>query len=146
MSSQSVALNNGQQAIINTDLSKIFLWNRRSAKGNIANATGAPVTVLEGTVMGRIGATDKLTPFTSAAVDGSQHPIGVLCETYVVPANSNIDVYICDGGDVAAEKLLFQGADTLETVISARRVKDLIVLNTDLKLVYSTEMTAYDNQ
>jgi hypothetical protein len=145
MSTQSVT-NNGQQAKINTDRSKVFLWNRRSAKGQITNGTGAPITILEGTVMGRIGATNLLVAFTSAAVDGSQHPIGVLMTDYTIAAGATADVFICDAGDVAAEKLLFQGADTLETVISGRRVKDLLQMNAPgLKLVYSTELTNFDN-
>lgn len=136
----------GQSAVANTDRSNIFLNGIRTAKGNIANATGSAVTVLEGTVMGRIGSTDKLTPFTSGANDGSQHPIGILADTYIIPASSSLDVFMVNGGDVAADKLLFQGADSLETIISSRRVKDLLRTNgMALQLISSTELTKFDN-
>lgn len=147
MSSQTVVLNTGSQAIVNTDTSKVFLWNRRSEKGQITNGTGGTVNYPEGTVMGRISASGLYAPFASAAVDGTQHPIGVLIKSYAIVAADTQDVFICVSGDVAAEKLIFQGADTLNTVISGQRVRDILQgKSVGIKLVFATEMTATDNQ
>lgn len=134
------------QLKVNTDRSKVFLWNRRSEKGQITNGTGGTVNYPEGTVMGRISASGKFAPFASGAVDGTQHPIGVLIESYAIVAADTQDVFISVSGDVAEEKLIFQGADTLETVISGQRVRDILQgKSVGIKLVKSTEMTNYDN-
>lgn len=135
---------NGQALQVNTTLAKVFLWNRRSQAGQITNGGGAPVSYPEGTVMGRIASTGKLVPFTSAAADGSGIPIGVLIDSYTVGAGLSQNVFICDDGDVAAEQLKFQGADTLETVVALRRVKDHLK-SAGVKVIYSTEMTAHDS-
>ncbi len=144
MSSQSIALNNGQQAIINTDTSKIFLWNRRSSKGTLANSTYADVVHPIGTVMGRISATGKLKPMTSGASDGSQIPVGVLMNTYTVEASSEREVHIVDDGDVASDKLVFQGSDTLNTVVSGSQYIDYLK-RLGIKVIESTDLTEYDN-
>lgn len=148
MSTQTVALNSGNQAIINTNTAKVFLWNRRSEKGQITNGTGATVNFPEGTVLGRISATGKLAVFASAAVDGTQHPIGVLIGDYAIVAADTQDVFMCVAGDVVAEKLIFQGADTLDTVISGQRVRDIIQgKSVGIKLIFgSAELTGVDNQ
>lgn len=145
MSSQSIVLNNGQQAIINTDRSKIFVWNNRYDKADYTNGGGSPVTLLAGTLMGRISASGKVIPLASAAADGSQFPIGILNEDHVVAAGATASVFYCVAGDVAEEKVILAGADTLETVVSGQRMRDRITSYTGIKLVRATEMTAYDN-
>lgn len=146
MSKQTVAENNGTQAIIHTDRSKVFLWNRRSAKGQIQNSDlYDPITIPEGTVLGRISATGLLTPFTSGASNGSQFPVGVLIGDRTIQEGETQDVHFCDDGDVAAEKLIFQGSDTLDTVVSGQRVRDRLKMM-GVKVIESTEMTATDNE
>lgn len=142
---QEVVLNTGQQAIINTDTSNIFLWNRRSEKGQVNNSDlYDPLVIPAGTVMGRIASSGYLTPFTSGASDGSQFPIGVLCSDYTIEEGDTQYVYICDDGDVAAEKLIFQDTDTLDTVVDDQRVRDRLKA-AGVKVIVSTEMTGYDN-
>lgn len=145
MSSQNVALNTGQQAIIHTDTSKTFLWNRRSQPGQITNGGDYAELYLEGTVMGRISATGLFTPFTSGASDGSQWPIGVLVEDHTIEDGDTHNVFICDDGDVAAEKLVFDGTDDLDTVVDGRQVRDWLK-SAGIKVITSTEMTATDNE
>lgn len=146
MSSQTVPLNTGQQMIVHTDLSKTFLWNRRSQPGQINNSDlYDPVTIPEGTVMGRISATGLLTPFTSGASDGSQWPIGVLVDTHIIDEGDTHNVFICDDGDVAAEKLVFDGSDDLDTVVDGRQVRDWLKV-TGIKVITATELTATDNE
>lgn len=148
MSVQTVVLNNGQQAIINTDLTKVFLFNRQSQEGTLLNATGAPVTYLEGQLLGRIGASNRLVPFAKAASDGSQFPVGVLIGQVTVAAGGTAKVFMCVAGDIAEEKLILGGADTPDTNVGGRTIRDLIQAETvGLKLVPSTDMSGgYDNQ
>jgi len=143
--SQSIVYNNGQQMIINTDTSKVFLWNRRSQPCNIINSGGAPVTYLEGQVMGRISASGNIIPCVAAAVDGSQFPIGVLIDGLTVAAGATVPCFICDDGDVASELLIFNGAETLSTVVSGRQMRDWLKL-AGIKLVAGVDLTGYANQ
>lgn len=144
MSSQIIALNNGQQAIINTDTSNLFLWNRRSEKGILANSTYGAVTILAGTVMGRISATGRLAVMTSGASNGSQIPVGVLLMNYTLDASSEREVFIVDDGDVAADKLIFQGSDTLNTVVAGSQYRDYLK-RLGIKVINAEEMTEFDN-
>lgn len=146
MSSNNIVLNTGQQAIINTDLSKIFVGNNRTETANYTNDTYDDVILTAGTLMGRISATNEITPLTSAAVDGSQFPVGVLNQTRVVEAGETVTVAICVSGDVVESKVILQGADVMTTVISGRTIKDRIGADTvGIKLVGSNELTDYDN-
>jgi hypothetical protein len=144
MSTQSTVLNTGQQAIINTDTSKVFLWNRRSQKESMTNSTYDPITYPIGTVMGRITSTGKIVPLTSGASNGSQYPVGILEETYVIEDGTTVDVFICDDGDVDDNKIVLQGSDTLATVVAGRTLRDWIKAQ-GIKLIPTTEMTDYDN-
>lgn len=146
MAEQNVVFNNGQQAIINTSTPEIFLWNKRSAPGQINNATYDPITYPEGTVLGRVSTTGLLKPLTSGASDGSQFPAGILMSGYTVEEGETRDVFMCVQGDVAAEQLIFQGSDTLSTVVDGRQLRDHFQL-LGIKLVVATEMSGpYDNQ
>lgn len=145
MSKQEIVSQTANQLIINTDTSKVFLWNRRSQPGEIQNSDlYDPVTHPEGTVMGRISASGLLTPFTSGASDGSQFPIGVLISDVTVEEGDTVQCFICDDGDVAAEQLIFQGSDDLDTVVSNRQVRDWLK-SAGIKPITSTELTGYDN-
>lgn len=142
---QTIVSQTSNSLIVNTDTSNVFLWNRRSQKGQINNGTSYdPKVYPEGTVLGRISSSGLLTPFTSGASDGSQYPIGILVSDYTIAEGATASVYMCDDGDVAAEKLIFQGSDTLETVVSGQRVKDRLKA-AGVKVIFSKEMTGYDN-
>lgn len=147
MSSQTIALNNGRQATINTDVSKIFVGDNRYQKDNYTNNSSYdPITLLAGTVMGRISASNLVVPMKSTAGDGSQLPVGILADDLVLASGAQENVTLVDMGDVAAYKLIFAlPGDGLDTVVSSRRYKDHIAAQ-GLKLVYGEEMTGYDNQ
>lgn len=146
MSQNTIVLNTGQQAIINTDLSKIFVGNNRTETANFTNDTYDDITLQAGTLMGRIAATNEITPLTSGASDGSQFPVGVLNQTRVVEAGDTVNVAICVSGDVVESKVILQGSDTMNTVISGRTIKDRIGADTvGIKLVGSNELTDFDN-
>jgi hypothetical protein len=146
MSTQTVQLNNGQQANIKTDISKTFLWNNRFEAAQYTNGGGAPVTLAEGTLLGRISGTGKVLPLASAAVDGSALPVGLLNEDKTIAAGATIDLYMCVQGDVASEKIIFQGADTIDTVVSGRRLRDHLQAQGIRPVAAADELTAYDNE
>ena len=143
--SQTIGINNGQQLTVNTDTSKIFLWNNRFDKGSYTNSTYDAVTILAGTVVGMTTA-GALVPFTSGASNGSQYIVGILNEDHVLEAGETKEVYFCVYGDVAEEMLIFQGSDDLETVVDSRRVREKIASETvGIKLIASTDLTKIDN-
>jgi Bacteriophage lambda head decoration protein D len=136
------------QAQFDYDISKIFIWNNRYEEGTLNNATAGPLDYLPGTLLGRIAATGKLVPCTSGAIDGSGIPVGVL-KTSVSQLGAGADqlVNFCIAGDVAAEKLILDGADTLDTDYNGRILRDRINADTmGIKAVEGTELTGFDNQ
>lgn len=147
MSTNEVVSNTGNFAIVNTDTSKIFIWKNRYDGGTYTNEGYDDETLLAGTLMGRISATQKLAKHNSSNADGSQYPVGVLASDYTVEAGQNKEIQICVSGDVAEEMVLLHTGDTMDTVISGRSIRDRIGADTvGVNLVSSTEMTAYDNQ
>lgn len=146
MSSQSSSIS-GNQATINTDVSKIFLRDNRYQKNNhLNNGAYDPLTLVAGTLLGRIGSSDLVVPLFSLAGDGSQYPVGILAHDVEIESGETKEISFCDFGDVAYDKVvLFYSGDTLETVVSSRRLKDYLQAQ-GVKLITGTEMTAYDNQ
>lgn len=146
MSKSEVVFNQGNMMIVNTDTTKIFVWNNRYDKALMNNATYDPITVPEGTVLGRISATGKVKPLTSGASDGSQFPVGI-----AGPGNTVIDdgtdgtIYFCVDGDVVEGKVLLQGSDTLNTVVSGIQIRDRLKAQ-GIKLVSAEQQTHTDNQ
>lgn len=146
MSEQNIVLNTGRALFVNTDTSKIFLWNNRYQPYPYNNSAYDAVTIPAGTVMGTVSATGWVKPLASGASDGSQFPVGILAEDYTVDGGDLINVSICVAGDVAADQLVFQGSDNLDTTVSSRRLRDRIGSDTvGVKLVTTTEMTKEDN-
>jgi len=147
MSTATIALNTANQLNINRDTAKVFLGSNRYEPEVHTNITGAEETLVAGTVMGRIAATGLLLPLKSAAVDGSQYPVGILTEDVTLAIAASANVSICVAGDVAEEQLGFDGADDLSTIIDGRQLGDRIASDTvGIKLVPTTELTGYDNQ
>jgi len=149
--SQEVVLDTANQLFANTDLTKIFVWNNRyiNALFEDTNATYDDVTIPAGTLMGRIGASQLVVPLASGASDGSQFPLGILAEDIVVLASSSYskNVAICVEGDVDESKVVLDGSDTLDTLISSRSIRDRIGSDTvGVNLVLADQLTGYDNQ
>jgi len=152
--SQSEALRTSQQVIANTNKEKLFIGDNTFQKGNLLNNSSYNNLVIPmGTVVGRIGETGTLVPLSHNSNDGSQHPVGVLAhDVELDAAETQSNVTICDGGEVAEELLTFNSgtATTLESVVTNpsgqnRRVRDLLQ-DQGIKLRTRTHMTNYDNQ
>jgi hypothetical protein len=145
MATQTTGTSTSNQLTVHTDRAKIFIWNNRYERADYT-AGGSPVTLLEGTVMGRIATTRKVVPMASGAADGSQIPLGILKEDYSLAAGQTAQVWICVSGDVAEEKLILAGSDTLDTVVAGQTIRDRIAsLTLGVKLVKATRLTETDN-
>jgi len=147
MSKVTNVLNNDNQSITNYNTEKIFIRNNEFRGSEVyTNGTGGDLVLPEGTVMGRVTADGKLTPLKSAAVDGSETPVGVLASDYTVLDTESANVTICIGGHVDAEGLVFDGADTLDTVIGGRTLRDRLNADTlGIKVVESNQLSNFDN-
>lgn len=139
------------QMAVDYDNAKIFIWNNRYSKANLVNTTGAELTLVAGTVLGRISATGKIAVMKSASVDGSQLPIGILAENITLAIGANADLNFCVAGDVANEEVVFDGADTVLTEITLStddaitKIYGDMIADLGIRLVSGTELTGYDN-
>ncbi len=137
--------NTDNQSTGQYDRSIIFLGDN-SFESQPFKVNVAEITLVAGTVMGRVSATGTVIPLVAAAADGSNIPFGILAENIVIPIGDTPDLSICVEGKVAIEKLIFNLTETVATVVSGRRLDDRISGDTvGIKLVASTEMTVLDN-
>lgn len=146
MSKQTILNNTGQQLQVNTDRSRIFLWENRYHDGNwLNNSQYDPLTLPAGTLMGRIKTTGVLVPLTSWATDGSQYPVGILADDITLDAGDTQQVSLCIYGDVAEAKVgLYGSGDSLDTVVDNRQLRDHIAAQ-GIRLIPTTDMTDFDN-
>lgn len=147
---QTTGTNTNNQLTVKSDTSKIFIGDNRhdTFTASIENSTYDDVTYLAGTLFGQKSADLSVKPLASGASDNSQYPLGVLAHDITVEAGDTYEeqVTLCVEGRVAEDKVLLQGSDTLDTIISGRTLRARIGADTvGIKLVSSTEMTSYDN-
>lgn len=131
-----------------TDISKIFLGGTQTISNSyINNSSYDPITLLAGTVMGRISSTGVLAPCTSNASDGSKYPIGILMQDLVIDSGDTVTACVCLAGRVAQEKVIFfRFSDSLSTVVDARQYRDRIGSDSvGILLVPSVDNSYADN-
>mgnify|MGYP003634981798 CR=1 FL=1 len=146
MSSITTVNQTENQVQFNIDQSKMFIWDNRYENVTFRNLTGGTLSYAVGTVLGRISATGKVTEMKSAATDGSELPIGILATVITDLATvSDVVINMCTAGDVAEEKLIFNGADVITTAEQARIYRDWLQL-AGIKAVLGTDLTGFDNQ
>lgn len=141
----------------NTDLAKIFVFNRRTSSGTFkteVNNTYNDGYIPAGTVLGRATSgpdAGLIKPFTSTATDGSQYVVGILLDNFFLPAGQTVTgqtVWFCVEGDVASNLVQFNnGTDTLQTVCAnGRTCEDKIGAEAvAIKLVRTEIMTDFNN-
>lgn len=148
MSSQTGRDSGTNQYTVDTERAAIFLGDNDSIKDSyINNSTYDPITLAIGTVMGRVGTTGVLVPFTSDASDGSQYVVGILQNEITLEDGESAMGSVVVSGKVAADKLIFvKPGDSLDKVVSSQRVRDKIMRETmGILLVSSDELSGYDN-
>lgn len=151
MSNQTVVLNNGTVLHVDNDFNKVFIGRNEYEGGfTFNNNTGGQATFPVGTLVGRRADNGKIVALASGTgTQGENIPLGVLAQeiTDLADAADVTDITICVAGKVAEEKLDLQGADTLDTVISTRRLRDRILGDTKgVILIASDDLTNFDNQ
>jgi hypothetical protein len=150
MSDQTIVLNQGNQAIIRTDLSRIFVGKNRYLKAKYNNSDYAQKSLRAGQVLGRVTATGWLKECVTTATDGSQTPIGVLGEDIDIAGGALVDMYFCSEGDVVADKLIWsETADTLSVLdktVSSKRIRDYFQLAGIKLITENTELSNFDNE
>lgn len=147
MSSVNNTFSNSNFSITNYDTSKMFVGENSWAQGEFTNSTYDDVTLVQGTLLGRVASTGEIVVCTSAASDGSQFPVGVLANNVVVAAGDTQTLTYCIAGEVIESKIVFDGSDTLATVVSSRTFRDRIASDTaGIVLVATQELTDFDNQ
>jgi len=144
MSSQTIVTNTGVQATINTDLSRVFLWENRYASADFNNELYDPLVMKAGKLLGRVAATQTLALCDTDSTDGSQYPIGILAEDVTIADGETKSVAYCIYGDVAEDKIILNGNDTLSSVVGGQSLRDRIAMM-GVRIIPSTEMTAHDN-
>lgn len=131
-----------------TDVSKIFLGdNQTIANSYVNNTSYDPITLLAGTVLGRVATTGVLVPAISTATDGSQNVVGILGQDLLVDAGDSVNALVFVSGRVAQEKIIFRkSTDTLKTVVNGRQYRDQIGGQTvGIKLVPTAQNSYPDN-
>lgn len=147
MSSAETTLQTRNQMFTNYDSSKVFIRIKQTEHGEFTNDTYDDVTLLAGTLMGRVTASSQLIPLASGASDGSQLPVGVLMESLIVAAGDTANVAVVVEGEVDESMLILDGSDTLDTVVASRRLRDLIPASTlGIKITSVDELSNFDNQ
>jgi len=147
MSTQTIVNNTGNQAHVDFDVSKVFIFGNEYQSFDFENTTGSELVLATGTLVGRVTATNNLEILKSAAVDGSQFPVGILLSCPTLAIGETRKVSVCIKGNVAEEKVILEGADTLETMITGRSIRDRIAGDTaGIMLRVTDELTDFDNQ
>lgn len=143
----TVAVDNQSQLFVNYAYDDVFLRDNEFHSANYTNSTGSAVTLNIGTVLGRISATGLLLPLQSTATDGSQFPVGILAQQVTVADAATVTLNYCVQGDVSESNIeLTRSGDTLDTVVSDRRIRDRIASDTiGINLVTAVENTRFDN-
>ena len=135
----------GGMLITNYDNSKMFLGDNNHQDEQVNNSDYADLVMPTGTLMGRISGTGLLVPLESGAADGSQLPVGVMSGGFTVVFGATDDVRVCIGGEIDQAGIVFQGADTLETVVGDRQLRDWLQL-AGFILRVQEDLSELDNQ
>lgn len=143
------------------DISKIFLGGNKTITATYTNGTGSAATLSPGRVMGRISASNKVTPQDKDSTDGSQLGRFVLMSSHVDVANgASVTCTLCYKGEVDASKLVWGSGETSATAVSTTYTDsaintvaipygtngDILLANSQLELITGIENSRYDNE
>jgi len=135
------------QLTTNYDVSKFLLGSNAFIDANLT-ASGDDVALLQGMVMGRVAATQLLTPADKDATDGSQFPVGLAVVDQTIEDGDTDNVRLVNKGNVAESKINFLDTETLDTLIgpanNQRSYRDYLN-DLGLELMGGEELTQYDN-
>jgi hypothetical protein len=155
MASATIRNATSNQMTVDYDRSRLLIGSGYETKRrNYANISGALETVVEGTVMGIVTATQKLVPCVSTAVDGSQIPVTILLDSLegIAIAGTVDSVLTIHAGTIRRDKIVFQnGSDTLATVVEStggdsKTMEDWLIQNmANVEFATVVDSTKFDN-
>ena len=145
--SQEVRFASDRQLIVTEQVKRIFLFGNTTVDGTYKNITVGLETVKMGQVMGKVAATGKWVICKSAATDGSAVPRAVSPEEITdATAAQEVLVSLIDGGEINKAGLVFDGTDTLDTLVGGVRMGDLLIANSrSLSLKTITDTAGFGN-
>lgn len=145
-SKSTITVQTENQLFVDFNFEKVFIGDNTFEVETLTNISGGDLTFEIGTLLGRITASGKVQPLASAAVDGSEIPVGVLAQTIFVADASDEVITMAVSGEVDRDLVVLDGADTMDTIIDGRPIKDRIAGDTlGIKLITATEITLPDN-
>ena len=112
---------NSRQATVDYQRKQLLIRNYETERGIYENISGGDESVAYGQLLGKVDGADEWVVCKSAAIDGSQVPKGVYAGDAIVDAAaaSQVDpVVVCIKGDLDARYLVFDGTDTLDTMVT----------------------------
>ena len=136
------------QAAFDSDRKKLLVFNNSFKTGTYRNVSGGAESVAIGTLMGVIAASGKWTVCKSAAADGSQIPRALMLDelTAIADVTDVANINLVNGGKVRVDMLVFDGTDTVDTLVGGVRMEDLLIRNSkDLELVSINDDSSFDN-
>jgi hypothetical protein len=146
MSSNSVVFNNGQQMQIQTNLAKLFPFEKELRSYVRTNSEYTDEELAAGTVLVVNKSTGEVEPFDSDIHTADQYYFCVLASDYTVEASDEANVSVGVTGTRVRENMLvfINEADDLETVVGDMRVFEHL-LSCGIIPIGSTNATRFDN-
>ena len=139
------------QIVTDYDRRKIGLGNNITESGKTIEPS-EELVIKKNQLIGRVSAAagvsgdEGITVLKSGASDGSQIPLGIAMQDYVVPVSTQAVVSYYISGKVDAALIELDGSDTLATVVSGKTIRDRIKSDTlGLNPVNVIEHTGFDN-
>lgn len=141
--SYTVVTETDNQIHVDREFTKLRGGNCHYVDGDIT-ASGADVVLVIGMVLGRVAATNKLTPLVATATDGSQFPVGVVIASTTIVDGTTETITVVNKGTINESLINFLGAETLATTIGlANNLKTIRDLMNDLGFILETSTDAY---
>jgi hypothetical protein len=141
MSTITQSNNTRNQLFSAYDFSKVFLFDNKYRKVSIA-ASGSDLTITAGELIGIVSTVYQPYDSTTSNI----RLVGVAAETITISDGDSADVLICIAGKVAEDKLLFNGTDTIDTVVDYKTLREHLESDTlGIELASTDELTAADN-
>lgn len=131
--------------IVNYNRAPLFLSDVKSKNVTIVNPEAGEETIVRGTLLGRDPATGNYQVLKSGNADGSQFPKAILMADITLATTATGTAPVCLKADVNKDGLVFNGSDTLDTVIANERLYDHMV-RYGLFPEEVNDFTDYDNQ
>lgn len=128
----------------------LFLGEKFIEYVTLTNGSGSTMTLVPGRLMGQVLADGKWLPQVSSATDGSELPRAVCADSYSIANGATATIAICRKGEINENKVTFGGSDTWATAVrtvstGGGTVRSLLIANSGLMLVGTTELSGQDN-